>query len=184
MADTGIDLILKASKFAALKHRDQRRKDIMASPYIIHPIIVANELTKAGVSDSEIIAAALLHDTLEDTETTEDELIETFGERVCSMVVELTDDKDLPKKERKRLQIVHAPYLSPGAALVKVCDKIANVSDVTYNPPPRWSDKRRKGYMLWAELVVSGCNIENDRLRQKFAEVLTNGLKDLEKMEK
>ncbi len=168
-------LILRATKFAALKHRDQRRKDHAASPYIIHPVTVANELTQAGVTDPEVIAAALLHDTLEDTETVPSELVEVFGERVCSMVQELTDDKALPKQERKRLQIEHAPELSSGAALVKICDKIANVTDVTHSPPPDWSRERRMAYLDWAASVVAGCKVDNDQLKQRFADVLARG---------
>ncbi len=168
-------LILKATKFAALKHRDQRRKDHVASPYIIHPVTVANELTQAGVTDPEVIAAALLHDTLEDTETTPAELTDAFGERVCSMVLELTDDKDLPKQERKRLQVEHAPELSPGAALVKICDKIANVTDVTHSPPPDWSSERRMAYLDWAASVVAGCKVDNEQLKQHFADTLAGG---------
>lgn len=173
-------LILKATKFAALKHRDQRRKDSVASPYIIHPVTVANELTQAGVTDPEIIAAALLHDTLEDTETTPAELLEAFGERVCSMVQELTDDKDLPKQERKRLQVEHAPGLSTGAALVKICDKIANITDVTHSPPPDWSSERRMQYLNWAASVVAGCKIDNEQLKQRFAVTLANGREGIE----
>lgn len=168
-------LILRATQFAALKHRDQRRKDHAASPYIIHPVTVAHELTLAGVIDPEVIAAALLHDTLEDTETTPAELLTAFGERVCKMVQELTDDKELPKAERKRLQVEHAPGLSPGAALVKVCDKIANVTDVTHSPPPDWSTERRMQYLDWAASVVSGCAVDNDRLKQRFADTLAKG---------
>ncbi|VAX13724.1 hypothetical protein MNBD_GAMMA24-1078 [hydrothermal vent metagenome] len=168
-------LILKATQFAAIKHRDQRRKDSAASPYIIHPVTVANNLTQAGITDPEVIAAALLHDTLEDTQTTPAELVEMFGERVASMVQELTDDKDLPKQERKRLQVEHAPHLSPGAALVKICDKIANVTDVTHSPPPDWSNERRMAYLDWAASVVAGCKVDNDRLVQQFADVLEAG---------
>jgi len=173
-------LILRATKFASLKHRNQRRKDHAASPYIIHPVTVANELTQAGITDSEIIAAALLHDTLEDTETTAEELTEAFGERVCSMVQELTDDKDLDKQERKRLQIEHAPELSAGAALVKICDKIANVTDVTHSPPSGWSSERRTQYLDWAESVVAGCKIDNDQLKQRFVDVLKRGYERIE----
>ncbi len=180
MEKPGIELILKATKFAALKHRDQRRKDHVASPYIIHPVTVANELTQAGVTDPEIIAAALLHDTLEDTETTPDELIEAFGERVCLMVQELTDDKDLPKQERKRLQVEHAPELSAGAALVKICDKIANITDVTHSPPSDWDSTRRMAYLDWAESVVAGCKIDNAQLKQRFADALANGREGIE----
>jgi len=173
-------LILRATQFAALKHRDQRRKDHAASPYIIHPVTVASELTQAGVTDPEVIAAALLHDTLEDTETVPAELTEVFGERVCSMVQELTDDKDLPKQDRKRLQVEHAPHLSSGSALVKICDKIANVTDVTHSPPLGWSGERRMKYLNWAASVVAGCKVDNDQLKQRFADVLARGREGIE----
>ena len=172
-------LILRATKFAALKHRDQRRKDHASSPYIIHPVTVANELTQAGVTDPEVIAAALLHDTLEDTETTPEELTEQFGERVCSMVKELTDDKDLDKQLRKQLQIEHAPDLSTGAALVKICDKIANVTDVIHSPPPDWSIERRTQYLDWAAAVVAGCRTDNEQLKQQFSDLLEAGYKTI-----
>ncbi len=174
-AEEPLALVLKATQFAALKHRDQRRKDHAASPYIIHPVTVANNLTQAGVTDPEVIAAALLHDTLEDTETTQAELVEAFGKRVASMVQELADDKTLPKQERKRLQVEHAPHLSPGAALVKICDKIANICDVTHAPPSDWSQERRMAYLDWAATVVAGCKVDNDLLMQRFADVLANG---------
>ncbi len=173
-------IILKATQFAALKHRDQRRKDHAASPYIIHPVTVANNLTQAGVTDPEVIAAALLHDTLEDTQTTPDELVEAFGKHVASMVQELTDDKDLPKQERKRLQVEHAPHLSPGAALVKICDKIANITDVTHSPPPDWSNERRMAYLDWAASVVAGCKVGNKHLKQQFENVLASGREGIE----
>ncbi len=95
------------------------------------------------------------------------------------MVQELTDDKDLPKQQRKRLQVEHAPHLSPGAALVKICDKIANVTDVTHSPPPDWSNERRMAYLDWAASVVAGCKVDNDRLVQQFADVLEAGRKTI-----
>ena len=123
-------LILKAAHFAAQKHRDQRRKDKHASPYIIHPISVALEIAQTGgVDDPEILAAALLHDTIEDTETTSEELKEQFGKQVCKYVLEVTDDKSLLKDERKEKQIEHAETLSKGAVLIKLGDKISNVTD-------------------------------------------------------
>ena len=128
-------LILKAAHFAAQKHRDQRRKDKHASPYIIHPISVALEIAQTGgVDDPEILAAALLHDTIEDTETTPEELEEQFGKQVRKYVLEVTDDKDLLKNERKEKQIEHAETLSKGAVLIKLGDKISNVTDIIYNP--------------------------------------------------
>ena len=173
-------LILKAAHFAAQKHRDQRRKDKHTSPYIIHPISVALEIAQTGgVDDPEILAAALLHDTIEDTDTTPEELEEQFGEQVCKYVLEVSDDKNLPKAERKKRQIEHAKKLSEGAALIKLGDKISNVTDVTDNPPADWDINRRREYLDWAEKVVKNCPQVNERMENKFQEVLNNGRKQL-----
>ncbi len=151
-----VDLLLEAAVFAAHKHRDQRRKDAAASPYINHTLAVAHTLSHAGVDDVEALCAALLHDTIEDTQTTEAELREAFGERIASIVVEVTDDTALPKADRKRLQIEHAPTLTPQAKLVKLADKICNIRDVAHAPPSRWDLARRQEYFDWARAVVDG----------------------------
>ena len=169
-------LILKAAQFAAKKHRDQRRKDKHASPYIIHPISVALEISQiGGVDDPEILAAALLHDTLEDTETEPEELEAEFGKKVCEYVLDVTDDKALPKDERKRRQIEHAKKISKGAALIKLGDKISNVTDVINNPPEDWDINRRKEYLDWAEKVIDNCPKVNDRMENKFQEIIKQG---------
>ncbi len=148
--------LLAALRFAAQKHRDQRRKDLLASPYINHPIEVAETLAgTGGVEDVEILMAAVLHDTLEDTEATATELEEHFGARVRHIVEEVSDDKSLPKAERKRLQVVHAVGLSAAARLVKLADKICNVRDVGQSPPKGWSPERVIAYLDWAEAVVN-----------------------------
>ena len=150
-------LLLKALSFAAHKHRDQRRKDAEASPYINHPIALAEVLAgEGGVTDLEVLAAALLHDTIEDTATTAEELRAQFGEHIAAMVTEVTDDKDLPKAERKRMQIEHAAGISPGAKLVKLADKICNLRDVARHPPAKWDLARRREYFEWAKKVVDG----------------------------
>ena len=150
-------LLLKALAFAAHKHRDQRRKDAEASPYINHPIALAEVLAgEGGITDLEVLAAALLHDTIEDTATTPEELRQHFGERIAGMVAEVTDDKDLPKAERKRLQIEHAAGISPGAKLVKLADKICNLRDVADRPPAKWDLARRREYFDWAKRVIEG----------------------------
>jgi len=150
-------LLFRALAFAAHKHRDQRRKDAEASPYINHPIALAEVLAgEGGVADAEVLAAALLHDTIEDTATTAGELREEFGERIAAMVEEVTDDKNLPKAERKRLQIVHAAGLSAGAKLVKLADKICNLRDVADRPPAKWDLQRRQEYFEWAKRVIDG----------------------------
>lgn len=150
-------LLTRALAFAAHKHRDQRRKDEGASPYINHPIALAELLVHAGgVDDAVVLAAALLHDTLEDTETTPDELCAAFGEKIAAIVAEVSDDKTLEKQERKRLQIAHAPALSRRARLVKLADKTCNLRDVAERPPAGWSLQRRQEYFDWARAVIDG----------------------------
>src|ERR1051325_1616351 len=135
-------LLLKALAFAAHKHRDQRRKDAEASPYINHPIALADVLVnEGGVSDIEVLCAALLHDTVEDTATTHEELVEAFGTRIARIVAEVTDDNSLPQAKR-----------------VKLADKICNLRDVRARPPAKWDLERKREYFQWAKAVV-------DRLR-------------------
>lgn len=169
-------LLFDALRFAADKHRDQRRKDHRASPYINHPIEVAGVLATVGrVSDAVTLAAAVLHDTIEDTRTTAEELEERFGREVRIVVEELSDDKSLPKAERKQLQIAHAPGGSHRAKLIKLADKICNVRDVAHQPPAGWSDERRREYLDWTELVVAGCRGANAALERLYDEVLREG---------
>ena len=133
--DTNLTALLTSLHFAADKHRDQRRKSQEACPYINHPIEVAEILSRVGgVTDLATLQAAILHDTIEDTQTTSEELEARFGAEVRRLVDEVSDDQRLPKAERKRLQIEHAPYLSPKAKLIKIADKISNVRDVTHSP--------------------------------------------------
>jgi guanosine-3',5'-bis(diphosphate) 3'-pyrophosphohydrolase len=161
--------MLEALQFAALKHRDQRRKDLEASPYINHPIALANILWReGGVTEPAIICAALLHDTIEDTETTAAELRKHFGRKIASIVMEVTDDKALEKAERKRAQIEHAPHLSREAKLVKLADKISNVRDMAASPPAHWPMRRRREYFDWAEKVVDGLRGVHPALEKIF----------------
>lgn len=151
--------LMSALAFAADKHKNQRRKDADASPYINHPIALANLLlNEAGVEDQRVLVAAILHDTIEDTDTTEQELVKHFGKDVTDIVLEVTDDKALPKAERKLLQIEHAAHISRRAKLVKLADKICNLRDITASPPADWSIQRKQEYFDWAKSVV-------DRLR-------------------
>jgi len=170
-AAEGLPLIVQALEFAAHKHRDQRRKDAQASPYINHPIALANVLVLEGaVDDPVVLSAALLHDTVEDTQTTPAELREAFGEKIAAIVEEVTDDKDLPKAERKRLQIEHASHISHEAKLVKLADKICNVRDVAYHPPAKWDLARRREYFDWAKAVVDQLRGVHPALEKKFDE--------------
>jgi guanosine-3',5'-bis(diphosphate) 3'-pyrophosphohydrolase len=155
--DSGLVVLLTALRFAADKHRGQRRKGTDGCPYINHPIEVAEILSRiGGITDTVTLQAAVLHDTVEDTDTTADELEALFGLEVRRLVEELTDDKRLPKAERKRLQIAQAPHLSVRAKQIKIADKISNIRDVTYYPPAHWPWQRRSDYLDWAEQVVAG----------------------------
>jgi guanosine-3',5'-bis(diphosphate) 3'-pyrophosphohydrolase len=170
---TDIATLLQATRFAADKHRYQRRKGADAPPYINHPIEVADLLANiGGVTDLTTLVAAVLHDTVEDTETSPEEVEALFGPEVRALVAELTDDKGLPKAERKRLQIEHAPSLSRRAKEIKIADKISNVLDITHNPPAGWSPKRKREYLNWADRVVAGCRGANQGLDRWFDEVL------------
>jgi guanosine-3',5'-bis(diphosphate) 3'-pyrophosphohydrolase len=179
----GIPLILKALEFAARRHRTQFRKGADRSPYINHPIQVAEMLVnEGGEKDPALITAAILHDVIEDTVRTKKEnkelirqIREIFGEEVLSITLEVTDDKSLGKKERKRQQVVHAPFLSEKAKKLKLADKIMNVRDVTANPPLNWPMKRIKKYLDWSEKVVAGLRGVNKRMEDVFDESLQAG---------
>jgi len=161
--------LIDAIAFAAHKHRNQRRKDVEASPYINHPIALARVLAvEAGIDDEKTLLAALLHDTLEDTETTFDELREHFGRKVADVVAEVTDDKSLPKARRKALQIEHAPHLSRRARRVKLADKICNLRDMAVHPPHDWPLARRREYFDWAKAVIDGLRGTNRKLERFF----------------
>lgn len=162
-------LVLRALAFAAEKHRDQRRKDAAASPYINHPIALADVLVnEAGVTETEVICAALLHDTIEDTSTTGEELEARFGTRIRSIVEEVTDDKDKDKAERKRLQIEHAATISREAKLVKLADKICNVRDLITHPPAGWPLERKREYFDWTRAVVDNLRGIHPELESLF----------------
>ncbi|XP_062564199.1 guanosine-3',5'-bis(diphosphate) 3'-pyrophosphohydrolase MESH1 isoform X2 [Armigeres subalbatus] len=155
----------KCINFAAVKHRNQRRLDSDKTPYINHPIGVAHILTaEGGVTDFEVIQAAILHDTVEDTDTTFEELEHEFGYSVRLLVEEVTDDKSLPKAERKQLQIDHAAGTSPQAKLVKLADKIYNLRDLQRCRPEGWTEQRCRDYFAWAKKVCEGLRGTNRAL--------------------
>jgi len=176
METSDITPLLKALHFAADKHRDQRRKDEEASPYINHPIEVAELLARiGGVKDLVTLQGAILHDTIEDTDTTPEELEAAFGPEVRRVVEEVTDDDNLPKADRKRLQIEHAPHLSERAKQIKLADKISNVRSVTVTPPAKWPLTRRQEYLDWTEQVVGGIRGCNPALEKLYFELLAEG---------
>lgn len=150
-------LVIRAAAFAAERHRHQRRRDADASPYINHPLALADVLAnEAGIDDPVVLCAALLHDTIEDTDTRADEIEAAFGARVAAVVLEVSDDKSLSKPERKRLQIEHARHASREAQLVKLADKICNLRDLLAAPPANWPAQRKREYFDWAAQVIVG----------------------------
>ena len=162
-------LFLKALVFAADKHKNQRRKDADASPYINHPIALANILVNEGdITDINVLCGAILHDTIEDTKTTKEELIQQFGEKITSIVLDVTDDKTLLKAERKLKQIEHASHASHEAKLVKLADKISNLRDIRSSPPRDWTEDRKKEYFDWAGKVVDQIRGTNSKLENIF----------------
>ena len=170
-------LLIKALAFAAHKHKDQRRKDESALPYINHPIALANVLAnEAGITDENVLCAAILHDTIEDTETTKEELIKEFGEKVAAIVLDVTDDKNIKDKAlRKQLQIEHAPHISHEAKLVKLADKISNLRDILNSPPKDWDRERKRDYFAWAASVVQGVRGTSASLEKIFDSLLEQG---------
>ncbi len=161
--------LLEAIAFAAEKHRYQRRKDADATPYINHVIAVATVLAEEGnVTDEELLLAAILHDTVEDTDTTFAELEERFGPAIAGLVREVTDDKSLGKEERKERQVQHAPAASDRAKQLKIADKICNVRDIMHHPPSHWELERRQEYLRWSTRVVAGCRGINPLLDRAY----------------
>lgn len=172
--NTGV--LIKALRFSADKHRYQRRKDKAKSPYINHPIEVMQLLWDVGeVRELNILLAALLHDTIEDTKTTPDEIADLFDEEVLSLVLEVTDDKSLPKAERKRLQVENASHKSQGAKLIKLADKCCNVRDLVVSPPEDWPLERRREYLMWTAQVVAGLRGTNPALEAYYDRELESG---------
>jgi guanosine-3',5'-bis(diphosphate) 3'-pyrophosphohydrolase len=172
MVQADLKLLLKALAFAADKHKDQRRKDVRASPYINHPISLAVVLSNEGnITDIETICGALLHDTVEDTETTAEELEYEFGTTIRDIVMDLTDDKTLPKAARKQAQIDQAATISEKAKLVKLADKISNLRDIRHNAPADWSLQRRQAYFDWALEVIDRVRGAHPGLEALFDEI-------------
>jgi guanosine-3',5'-bis(diphosphate) 3'-pyrophosphohydrolase len=164
-----ITLLLTAADFAARKHRTQRRKDAAATPFINHPLAVARALAEeGGVDDAEVLAAALLHDTIEDTVTSYLELRGHFGTRIADLVAEVTDTKFLGKRTRKRLQLARARRASAEARQIKVADKLCNLRDILAKPPADWSAERKREYFDWAKAVVDRVRGVNAGLERRF----------------
>jgi guanosine-3',5'-bis(diphosphate) 3'-pyrophosphohydrolase len=167
--ESNLQTLIAAATFAAHRHRDQRRKGAEGSPYINHPLAVANVLAnEGGVEDATTLIAALLHDTVEDTQTTADEIAARFGPEVAALVMEVTDDKRLGKAERKRHQFEHAAGISSRAKLVKLADKICNLRDLIDVPPADWPLERKREYFEWSRAVVGQLRTASPQLASVF----------------
>ncbi len=179
LSDQDFTQFLQALQFSAVKHQAQKRKDGLI-PYINHPIEVTKTLWDNGVQDPTTLIAALLHDVIEDTGTLPSEVRERFGEEVLSLVMEVTDDKSLPKAERKRLQIETANHKSPRARQIKLADKINNTTTLIQHPPQDWSIERRREYLDWTEKVVRGLRGYNPQLEALYDQSLARAREALE----
>jgi (p)ppGpp synthase/HD superfamily hydrolase len=168
-----VQQVLCAARFAAEKHTRQRRKGAAAEPYINHLIEVAQLVAGALTEpDTDLVIAALLHDTIEDAGVTMEELTERFGHDVAGLVAEVTDDKLLSKEERKRLQIKNAPKKSARAQTIKLADKISNLRAILSSPPVDWTEQRKAEYFDWATQVVDGFTAPNPILKNEFEKTL------------
>ncbi|KAL1922015.1 uncharacterized protein VTP21DRAFT_10657 [Calcarisporiella thermophila] len=166
--------LLLCCEFASRKHALQKRKDGV-TPYIVHPLGVAKLLVESGVHDLATLQAAVLHDLIEDTDTTLEELNQCFGKEVSDLVVECSDDKSLPKQVRKRLQIEHAPQVSFKAKNIKLADKLYNLRDLTQCVPKGWTPERVQEYFVWAKQVTDQLKGTNHFLEMQLDSVYSTG---------
>lgn len=163
-----------AINFSAKAHKDQRRKDEFKTPYINHPIEVMDMLSQAQIKDIDTLCAAVLHDTVEDTDVTYEDLIREFGENVANIVMECSDDKSLPKEVRKQEQIKHSKHISDSAKLVKIADKLSNLSGLDKYPPTKWSSEEIEGYFVWSYAVWLNLRGLNEILDKQMEKLFQN----------
>ena len=169
--------VVAAAHFAARAHSGQRRKGAAQEPYVNHVLEVTDLLAQAtGGNDPILLMGGLLHDTVEDCGVTNEEIAEKFGAEVAALVAEVTDDKSLPKPERKRLQIVHAPHKSDRAKMLKLADKTSNLRAIVSSPPD-WPIERKREYFAWAGQVADGLRGVNATLEAGFDAAYEEGVK-------
>src|ERR1700722_18218630 len=163
--------VLKAADAAARWHVDQRRNGAAQEPYINHLIEVASLVAQAtDGTDPNTVIAALLHDAVEDQGVKADTIADEFGKQVADIVLEVTDNKSLPKAERKRKQVESAGHKSREAKLIKLADKTSNLRAIANSPPPDWSVERRLEYVRWAREVIAQVRGTSPWLEQQFNE--------------
>lgn len=175
-----MNTIIKAINYAALAHKDQRRKDANKTPYINHPIEVMLILSENGVNDIDTLCAAVLHDTIEDTKTTYEYICDNFGHNVAKLVMECTDDKSLSKVNRKKLQIEHGRDISVSGKLIKLADKLSNLSGLFTNPPISWTQEYINGYIYWSISVFSSIRGYNNLMDNKFIKLMNDNNFDVD----
>ena len=164
-----VQRILAAATFAAEKHAAQKRKGAAAEPYVNHLIEVAQLIASSSEQlDANLVMAGFLHDTIEDTGTTAGDLEQVFGSDISALVLELTDDKSLPKEVRKELQVQEAPHKSVRAQVIKLADKISNLRSLLTSPPANWSTERKREYFDWGRRVVDALSAPNPILKAEF----------------
>jgi (p)ppGpp synthase/HD superfamily hydrolase len=172
--------VMRATDAAARWHVHQRRKGSAQEPYVNHLLEVASLVTQAtDGTDTDVVIAALLHDAVEDQNVSAEAIASEFGKRVADIVMEVTDDKSLPKEVRKRLQIESAPNKNREAKLIKLADKTSNVRAVADSPASDWSVERRSEYVDWAKRVVAGLRGTNQWLEQQFDEAVERAVQSL-----
>ncbi len=172
--------LLRAADFAAQRHAQQKRKGAQGEPYINHLLEVAGLLADAtDGQDTNLLIAALLHDTVEDVGVSRQEIERLFGSDVAELVLEVTDDKSLPKARRKELQVEHAPHKSGRAKMLKIADKVSNLRALVSGPPLDWSLERKAEYFEWARQVAEGCRGQNEKLDALFDASHRHGLEML-----
>ncbi len=162
----------KAIEFAIDAHKEQKRLDANQTDYIVHPMQVMEILRdQVGIVDEDILAAAVLHDVIEDTKYSYDDLISVFGKTIADYVDEVTDDKNLPKQKRKDIQIETMSAKSDGAKMIKIADKISNLISIFFTPPVEWNRERKLKYFDWAKEVVDAGRGVNEKLEKMFDDV-------------
>ena len=168
-----VSVVTRAAFFAAEAHKGQHRKSDN-SPYVNHPLGVANMIVVLGnVTNENVVAAAMLHDTIEDTKITEQDILTHFGETIAHIVLEVTDDKSLPQVTRKKFQIDHAHAKSYEAKLVKLADKLHNLTSLLSLPPGGWCRDRIQGYFVWSKFVIDELRGTNEGLEKALDDVFT-----------
>ncbi|GAA5955097.1 hypothetical protein JCM8115_001850 [Rhodotorula mucilaginosa] len=182
LAPATLTQLLEAAHFAAVAHSQQRRKSAARPAYIQHPIHVALLLASPESSlypnpPVEILQAAVLHDTIEDTDVTAQDLEQKFGKEVTTIVLECSDDKNLDKAQRKQAQIDSAPHKSDAAKHVKLADKLSNLRDLMSadGRPSGWPVERIQEYFVWAKMVTDACRSVNPGLAEELETIYREG---------